>query len=232
MYVHLTKVSSNKKTGPIPVSTISKDSCPKNCPLKNAGCYAEKGPIAIHWAKVSSGERGTNNWDEFCNQIKALPKGQLWRHNQAGDLPWDCFGINTPLIRNLIIANDGRKGFTYTHHDVLAETEEAGSAMRIIKFANKEGFTVNLSANNPEHADQLADLNIGPVVVLMPKDTVEWDRFTPKGRSIVRCPAEYSDITCATCGVCAMPDRKSIIGFTASNGKADNVACCNTRYGA
>ena len=40
---HLTKVSSNRKTGPIPVSTTTSDSCPPTCSLKGAGCYAEQG---------------------------------------------------------------------------------------------------------------------------------------------------------------------------------------------
>ena len=86
MQYHLTPRSSNKKTGPIPVSTTSRDSCPDTCPLKNGGgCYAGSGPLSLHWDKVGT-DRGVS-LESFCDTIRALPKGQVWRHNQAGDLP-------------------------------------------------------------------------------------------------------------------------------------------------
>jgi hypothetical protein len=87
MKVHLTLISGNEKTGPIPVSTTSADTCPDVCPLKNGGgCYAEHGRLRIHWDKVSAGERGMD-WDSFCHIIAGLPDKTFWRHNQAGDLP-------------------------------------------------------------------------------------------------------------------------------------------------
>jgi hypothetical protein len=86
MQVHITMKSANVKTGPIPVSTSSADTCPGSCPFKKQGCYADSGPLALHWAKVTAGDRGMQ-WSEFCDVIAALPAGQLWRMNQAGDLP-------------------------------------------------------------------------------------------------------------------------------------------------
>ena len=59
MLVHLVRKSRNGKTGPIPVSTTSGDTCPNACPLKGSGCYAKSGPLGMHWQKVSSGARGT-----------------------------------------------------------------------------------------------------------------------------------------------------------------------------
>jgi hypothetical protein len=58
MNVHLTLVSSNAKTGPIPVSTSSAVTCSDACPFKKDGCYADSGPLALHWSKVTSGQRG------------------------------------------------------------------------------------------------------------------------------------------------------------------------------
>jgi len=75
--VHLTHSSSNSKTGPIPVSTTSADSCPPSCPLKKAGCYANGGPLAIHWREVTEGRRGTD-WGTFCAKIAALPEGTFY----------------------------------------------------------------------------------------------------------------------------------------------------------
>lgn len=74
MQAHLTKVSTNVKTGPMPVSTTSKASCPDNCSLKGNGCYAESGPLGIHWSAVTKGNRGT---DYFLITEKRLPKPKI-----------------------------------------------------------------------------------------------------------------------------------------------------------
>ena len=185
--VHLTIKSSNKKTGPIPVSTTSAKSCPDSCPLKKNGCYADGGPLALHWRAVTEGQRGMH-WAEFCESIEALPAGQLWRHNQA---------------------NAGKRGFTYTHKPASAEN------LALIREANAGGFTINLSANNLAHADQLAALNAGPVVTILPSGAPSLTK-TPAGRPVVTCPAQLrDDISCADCQLCSRAQRPSIVGFIA-----------------
>ena len=84
-WVHLTKISGNRKVGPIKVTTSDKASCPSECGIADE-CYAGGGPLAIHWNKVREGERG-DNWDGFVDRVKRFRKNELWRHNQAGDLP-------------------------------------------------------------------------------------------------------------------------------------------------
>jgi hypothetical protein len=167
MRVHLAKRSKNTKTGPIPVSTTSADTCPDACPLKNGGgCYAEANfHLRQHWNKVTRNERGSG-WGDFCEEIAALPDGQLWRHNQAGDLPGQGDAIDRSMLSQLVEANSGKRGFTYTHKPMTPENR------REIFNANKWGFTVNLSANNLAHADELAALEIAPVVTVLPSSRV------------------------------------------------------------
>jgi hypothetical protein len=209
MNFHLTPVSSNSKTGPIPVSTSHKDTCPDACPLKAKGCYAAGGPSNIHWKAVTEGKRGVD-WEQFLLQVKAIRKGSLWRHNQAGDLPGNGSHIDHGSVTQLAMANKGRKGFTYTHYDPNVGTNGA-----TINAANKNGFTINLSGNNIGHADQLKALNIAPVVVILPIDAPNV-QISPAGNKVVACPAEKSDkVNCANCGLCALPDRGYIIGFRA-----------------
>lgn len=215
MKAQLIRVSGNAKTGPIPVSTTGRQSCPDACELKTKGCYASYGPSAIHWKKVTEGERG-KDWPEFCKDVKALPKGQLWRHNQAGDLPGNGQYINRDMMLELIKANHGKKGFTYTHYpvtDFSNGTDQINAAM--VMLANEKGFTVNLSANNAAMADNLFDLGIAPVVAILPRDA-ENVTYTPKGRKVVACPAEKSErVSCATCALCQDNKRNYIIGFRA-----------------
>ena len=216
--VALTPISSNRKTGPMPVSYSTKEWCPDTCPLKKHGCYAKHGHTGIHWRKVTAGERGTD-WDTFVSKVRHLPKGGIWRHNVAGDLPvyggewtpgmeWVGQQIDAPKMWQLIRANRGRGGFTYTHHSPFI-----GENSKTIAECNSSGFTVNLSSNNVTEADTLADMDIAPVVTLLPTDSAKVT-FTPKGRKVVRCPAETSDrVTCQSCRLCQKTDRP-IIGFT------------------
>ena len=214
---HLTRVSANSKTGPIPVSTTSKSSCPASCPLKGNGCYADNGPLAMHWKAVSEKGRGYD-LEKFCQEIKRLPKGQLWRYGQAGDLPGDADQIDTTALDAIAQANRGRRGFAYTHYP-----PGVGNNADAIRAAVAQGFVVNLSANNLEHADELADTGIAPVVTLLPPEHRS-PTHTPSGRLVAICPASVRDeVTCATCGICAHPTRKAIIGFPAHGTSAQKA---------
>ena len=211
MRVHLTKVSTNVKTGPMPVSTTEKASCPDACSLKGSGCYAESGPLGIHWAAVSNGKRGTD-WQTFCQEITKLPRGIVWRHNQAGDLPGNNDVIDFESVYQLIKANKGKKGFTYTHYPVVGSESMHVFNRGIIAEANKSGFTINLSAESYQDADKLAALGIGPVATIqaegMPHTT-----YTPEGRKVITCPATYrDDVSCYTCKLCQV-QKRPIIAF-------------------
>ena len=171
-----------------------------------AECYAATGPLALHWKAVSTGTRGTD-WPTFTASIAALPDGQLWRHNQAGDLPQSGGTIDAAKLGQLVAANTGRRGFTYSHH-------RDAESINWIRHANAWGFTVNLSANDLADADALADHGAGPVVVVLPSTTTA-NTTTPKGRPVVICPAtQRADVSCATCQLCQR-QRGAIVGFPA-----------------
>lgn len=218
---HLVNQSANIKTGPIPVSTTSADTCPPSCPFIGRGCYAENGHLGLHWRAVTKGKRG-QAWRNFLARVRAIPNGQLWRHNQAGDLPGRGARINRRQLLQLARAARHTAPFTYTHKPVTGRSVTARRNRDAIRAANAAGFTVNLSANNPRHADTLARLNIGPVVTVLP-ETAPAVSYTPAGRRIVVCPAQTRErVTCATCGLCSRQDRRGlIIGFLAhGSGKA------------
>jgi hypothetical protein len=205
--VTLVMRSVNRKTGPIPVTMTDEGSCPVSCPFRGAGCYASYGHVGGWWRKTP--ERGMP-WDEFCAAISALPMGTLWRHNEAGDLPGLGDALDRLALARLVRANRGKRGFTFTH--LLLKSAADASAVR---RANAAGFTVNLSADSLEHADELAARGIGPVAVVLPEDAPLRATRTPAGRKVVVCPAQTHEITCADCRLCAIPTRKAVIGFLA-----------------
>lgn len=223
MRVHLTRKSTNKKTGPIPVTTSSSSTCPNACPFSGKGCYADHGPLKIHWRKVDAKERG-HTYKEFLKVIKSLPEGQVWRHNQAGDLPHKKQIIDASKLKALIDANKGKKGFTYTHHIVEGNSNVAKENRSIIRRSNRTEFTINLSSNNIKHADTLVKLHVGPVTTLLHSNEVRKKFKSPDGNTILTCPAAYKDnFTCESCILCRTVDRKTIIGFPAHGSRRTTI---------
>lgn len=218
----LNPVSGNAKTGPMPVSTSNSSTCPDACPIKLKGCYAKYGPVGMHWRKLDEGSsKNAKEWEGFLQDVKRINRDSLWRHNQAGDLNGieGTDRIDQDKLIELVKANKGKRGFTYTHYNTL----ENGLNRATVKYANRNGFTINLSGNDTTHADKLKALGIAPVVVLMPRDA-EKVTMTPDGNKVVICPAENSDkVTCLSCGLCQLADRDYIIGFRAHGTAAKTV---------
>lgn len=212
MQVHLTLKSGNRKVGAIPVSTTEAASCPDACPMKGTDCYARFGPLGMHWAKVLAGARG-NVWSLFCAAVSKFAAGQLWRHNQAGDLPQNSKGkIHKTKCRQLSRASRHTNGWTYTHYDPTDEHNRQA----IQEMNSVDGMTVNLSADSIEQADQYYAMGIAPVTVVLPKSAKHMGNRTPAGHVISVCPAQTQEnVSCETCKLCQKRDRKAIVGFLA-----------------
>lgn len=221
-WYHLTKKSSNAKTGPIAVSTTSRDSCSPSCPLFGNGCYAESGPLRLHWDKVSDGPwaekpRG-NDIETFIRELKSLPEGTCFRHNQAGDLPHFNGSINAHALGLIANACAERKliAWTYTHHD----TEHYGNR-ELIKNAPEMGMTVNASSHSQTHAAELHKQGI-PSVCIVPKNESRktWEH---EGVKFLVCPAQWSEKNCAECKLCSVADRSCVVAFKAHGTQAKKV---------
>lgn len=232
-YFKFVRASGNKKTGPIPVTTTSQDTCPDVCVFKrgadgkNNGCYADGYPLRMHWDRLTRGEgRTVLDFSGLLRMVRSIAPGRLWRHNQAGDLPHNHGRIDTDALENLTRANaDARaKGFTYTHHDVRSPMGVAHN-VPAIRAANDGGFTVNVSANSARGVDLPMRMGL-PTVCVLPADA---GRVThsPEGRRIVTCPATYRDSgplsDCERCGLCQKRNRDYAIGFPV-HGSAKRVA--------
>jgi hypothetical protein len=172
----------------------------------------------MHWEKVSQGLRGTD-WQGFTEQVSRFKAGQLWRHNQAGDLPSNNGKtIDWGKLEDLIQANTGKRGFTYTHYDWQ------GFNGSLIKQANARGFTINTSTENLE--DALASFKAGfpTTVVLNPQNYQGMKTFKYNEATVAICPAQLNDnVTCATCALCQKAERNVIVGFLAHGASKNKV---------
>lgn len=231
MKYHLTRISRNQKLGPMPAATSSRSTCPTSCPLMGqGGCYAEYGPMSLHWSKV---DQGGLDFDAFIKEVEKLPRKQLWRYGQAGDLPGEGDVIDRDQALRLAKANRNRPVIAFTHKPATAEN------LDILDKCRDLGFPVNLSANNLNHADELLTHGHNVVVVLpieYQKKTTETQSdyrkrlkqlptHTDRGTRIAVCPATYTDTNCLNCGACATKDRRSaVIGFPAHGTKRKTVS--------
>jgi hypothetical protein len=222
----LTLKSDNVKTGKMPVSTSPQGTCPKGCAYMGNGCYADYGPVKIWWDACSAnGDDPIAAFEEFLGRLRAgIKDDEYWRHNQAGDLfSMNGHTINVRAARALVAANEGKKGYTYTHYGVIKQPKtqkrQAARNRKIIEEMNASGFAVNISANSMEHADKIMASGIkAPIVTLLPESykDVRTAFDTPGGNRIVSCPAiTHDDITCKSCKLCMRPERDIIVGFPA-----------------
>jgi hypothetical protein len=167
----------------------------------------------MHWRRLSAG--GGTSWGELLSRVRALPGGQLWRHNEAGDLPGTGDEVDALLLSELCEASMYTRGFTYTHKPVVGSATADHNRGAIARATSRGGLVVNLSADGLDQADVLADLGVCPVVVTLPEHNPS-RVVTPSGRRVVICPAVSREgVSCATCGLCAKPWRRSIVGFPA-----------------
>lgn len=214
--VMFSRKSGNQKTGPIPVSMTSQATCPPSCSFYGAGCYAEHHWLGKHWEKVPA--KGLT-WFSFCEEVSELPDGQLWRHNQAGDLPGVGESVDLGALKLLCSANRGRRGFTYTH-------KKSREAIIAVRYANEHGFTVNVSCDSLEEADRWrSDCPSLPLTVVIPETETRDTFLSPAGHRVTVCPAQTRDeVTCASCKLCSVASRKAIVAFRAHGQQRKKVS--------
>lgn len=205
----------NDKTGPMPVTNTCWQTCPKSCGMRK-WCYARLGPLSLLFRSISmgTGKYKSISWDELCGKIARLPRKQIWRHNSAGDLPGNGDTIDHEKLAQLVNANRGKQGFTYTHKPVGTKGQPLVNACAI-RAANLSGFPVSLSADNLVQADKLAALGVAPVVAVVPMDAPRSMR-TPGGLRCIVCPHETNkEIQCINCQLCLRTFREVVVCFRA-----------------
>ena len=203
-FYHLTRASANKKLGPfVSASTSSKDTCPTLCPFKLDGsCYAAKGPQSWHWAKVSSGERGSNWWD-FCQSVLKLKPKQLFRLNVSGDLPTNQEGLIDKVKLHTLITScelQELRGWTYTHHHLTDE-----SNFKIIKEMRSNNLTINLSCEDRFKAAEYQKQGFNVSIVDDELFNLLVDGYEVKEGTtkFFACPEQYKEgSTCSSCKAC------------------------------
>ena len=207
--------AGNAKTGAMLLGRSPRSTCPDSCGLNGNGCYAENFPLVLHWTKQ---EQTGVDFSAVLYAIRTLPKDSIWRLFEAGDFEPSSENpelISSQQVISLIAANNGKRGFGYTHYPVLPNLEP-------LQLMNSSGLTINASADSFEQAEVYFSLGLPTVVVVaenFPKDTVV------DGLRIIVCPNQStpSKPTCLQCQMCQKPDRDYVIGFRAHGSKKRKI---------
>ena len=207
--------AGNSKTGAMLLVRSPRSTCPDSCGLKGNGCYAENFPLVLHWTKQ---EQTGVDFSAVLYAVRTLPKDSIWRLFEAGDFepsPENPELISSSQVLSLLSANNGKRGFGYTHYPVLPNLEP-------LQLMNSSGLTINASADTFEQAVTYFSLGL-PTTLLVsenfPKDSVV------DGVRIVVCPNQSTPNkpTCLQCQMCAKPDRDYVIGFRAHGTKKRKI---------
>lgn len=226
---HLSAKSRNKKLGAgVAATTTTRESCPDICPLKNAGCYADAGPLRLHWDRVTRGETGCDATGHFA-EIAALKPGTALRLNQAGDLPSHNGRIDPEFISGLIRSTRHLSAvWGYTHHPAAPfGWGDAGRHNRAqLIRARDNGVVINLSTDSPAAAVNARRISGLPVVMTATHAMLDsvigdswrqgradsWRHYTHR---FVVCPQTTGQVeSCRECRfLCARGKRESIVVF-------------------
>lgn len=197
----LVAMSQNEKTGPIPVVSADRASCPVRCPFYNDGvqlCYGQEFRLTTPWDRIAT--QG-DDWEQLVSKLKATVRHRKpWRFGIVGDLPTRQDGsLDADKLQDL--RTIGGDGWAYTHHDLMTPENRA----TVSALHARAGFVVNQSCDTVSQAEACLDAGI-PAVMVGPKDFRK-PIVTDRGTILTPCPAALKvpgkrKVQCADCTLC------------------------------
>src|SRR5262245_51740912 len=86
--VSVVAASTNRKIGFAAATYVAQQSCPLNCPFRDAGCYAESGPAGFHTRRLNREASDVTAYrlaKEEARQVAGLPGLLDLRLHVVGD---------------------------------------------------------------------------------------------------------------------------------------------------
>lgn len=199
--------SSNKKTGPIPVTYRTLDTCPTECafhPSKKGGCYATGRLFGL----AEKHGKADSDAEILAELVRFTPPRSAIRFNVTGDvvLDDDVDFDHIEWLNDFARQRPDAKPILYSH------------AWRRLDPGWFD-FPVNASCETVEDVRKARALG-WQTVITVPYDDDPLLGTPIDDSMVVRCPAEYrTGVDCATCQLCAK-DRSSTVAFTTHGASA------------
>lgn len=207
-YYQFVANSHNKKTGAMPVTSTSSNSCPVSCGLYN-DCYGKSSYTRIQWDKLD--KKGID-FNQLCNLISSLRKNSPIRFNVVGDLSNNNGVVDSVKLIKLanIVKNRALDMILYTHLELFYLNVKA------FQLAFSKGLNINISCETIEKAKKALNYGLNAVIVL-PIGSIN-KVLKVDNLVIVRCPNEYNaKIQCVNCMLCSKNrvEKRVVVAFTA-----------------
>lgn len=198
--------SSNRKTGPLPVTSRPEETCPSDCPFlpggEHGGCYGTGRIMAMARRRAT-----TMSVDDAVEAIlaKRSPAARFLRDRIVGDVLAEDGTVDRDYLAGIseVGRRVGLQVFGYTH---AWRRFTRGD----VRFVRRLGYVMNASCETREDIHDAVGLGLLPVVV---NDNLQ-DGEMIAGLRVVTCPAQTREATtCASCGLCARPQRACVVRF-------------------
>lgn len=208
--------SSNPKTGPMPtISRPIETTCPTTCAFLpkalggNGKCYANGRingitkkfsadmSVSAIVAKINKGKA------KGARYLRDRVVGDIIAPGTARDATTEVADLDYVLAVADIAQQTGVTAFGYTHaYDLLSDVDVLAIAA--------SGYVMNASCNTVEDIERAVAM--GLPTTYAGDDLADGDVIA--GRRILTCPEQTGKAPdCATCGLCAKPNRAATIRF-------------------
>lgn len=204
--VHLVAISSNSKIGPMPATYRGRETCPTDCAFLNNGCYGDGRIFGLAHKYASS--LTIDKAREILRRARA--DARYLRDRVVGDLVNSRGLFDMHYVRAIarLAREHGLTVFGYTHAWRMLSRDDV-AAIRAT------GYVMNASCETVEDVRHAISLGMPTVIT---NDNVP-EGLTVDGKRIITCPQQIrANVTCASCGLCAKPERKVIIRFLVHGG--------------
>jgi hypothetical protein len=208
LHVLWTARSNNRKTGNVPNAWIglsreeAEDSC-SGCSMLDTGCYAHHGSVLIGSMSVTRGAfKNPQNYTLDAALRMRHKKARMVRVTALGDIGRSGKDLADTLVAK--VTESGLALVGYTHHWRESEVAHAWKGRLMA------------SCDTLEDADRAMDEGWRAAAVVL-SDHPRVSK-TPRGRTVLVCPAQLKDdhsVTCNTCRLCDASARGPIIAFRA-----------------
>ena len=92
----------------------------------------------------------------------------------------------------------------------------------VLNRANRQGFTVNVSTESLDRADDALAMGL-PAVTVVYGTTLLFPSAPLLEIAWVVCPAQTREISCSECGLCSQANRTCVVAFMAHGTQAKKV---------
>lgn len=204
---HIVAQSGNSKTGPMPVTYRTADTCPTDCPFLPrslggaGGCYGTGRifGIAGKYATLMSESQAV------AKLGRAPRDARFMRDRVVGDLVTPDGSFDRDYVQAIarVAGKVGLTVFGYSHAWRLMSADDVAET-------SASGYVLNASCET--ESDVREAVLLGLPTVLAGDSWTDGDMVA--GRRVVTCPAQTrDDVSCSTCGLCAKPNRACTVRF-------------------